>query len=83
MSYFVITLSYVFLGFMYLIGFVIISTWIPPLYQAKFMKPFRYVTDAFMQPFRGILVFGPLDFTPIIGIILLQLIYRLFIFLIY
>ena len=46
----------------------IIMSWIPPLYDTKVFRFFRKGTDFYLRPFRGLLVLGFLDFTPIIGL---------------
>ena len=65
-------LYYLMYGFLGLISITIIASWIPPLYNLKMFRIFRRVTDTYMQPFHGMLVLGFLDFTPIIGIVLLE-----------
>ena len=56
----------------------IIMSWIPPLYDTKVFRFFRRGTDFYLRPFRGWLVIGFLDLTPIIGIFILQFIMRIF-----
>ena len=54
-------------------GFMMISivmSWIPPLYSTKIYRFFRKGTDFYLRPFRGLLVVGVLDLTPIIGFLI-------------
>ncbi len=48
----------------------IILTWIPFLYKFKFFRGIRKICDWYLGPFSGVLVLGPLDFTPIVGFVL-------------
>lgn len=48
----------------------IIMSWIPPLYNTKVFIFFRKGTDFYLRPFRGLLVIGFLDLTPIIGLLI-------------
>lgn len=60
----------------------IICSWIPVLYKFKFFRGLKRVADAYMGPFHGLLVFGGfLDFTPMMGIILYELLIRAYIYL--
>lgn len=56
------------------LGISIIMSWIPPLNEYMFFRGIRKVSDWFLRPFRGVLVFGPIDFTPMIGITIFQFI---------
>lgn len=53
----------------FLIAGVFLS-WMPFLYKYKFFRIVGKIGDWYMKPFTGILVIGPLDFTPIIGFML-------------
>lgn len=48
----------------------IIMTWIPNAFQHRFPILIRKIADWYMAPFRGWLVIGFLDLTPIIGLLL-------------
>lgn len=48
----------------------IILSWIPFLYKYKFFRGIRKICDWYLGPFSGIIVIGPLDFTPIVGFLL-------------
>ena len=65
-------------GYSYIIFASIILTWLPSLYQYKIPRLVRKVADWYMWPFRGFLVIGILDFTPMIGIVLYETIVGLF-----
>ena len=48
----------------------VIMTWLPFLYNFKIFRMIAKMCDWYLGPFRGILVLGPLDFTPLIGFFL-------------
>lgn len=50
----------------------IILSWIPTAYESKIGSMILNVSNWYMRPFRGWLVIGFLDFTPIIGIVIYQ-----------
>ena len=50
----------------FLIGGIILS-WFPMLMRFRIFRWIRIISDWYMEPFQGYLIFGPLDFTPIIG----------------
>lgn len=47
----------------------ILLSWLPFLYQYKIFRAIRKIGDWYMGPFSGVLVLGPIDFTPIVGFI--------------
>lgn len=58
-------------------GFLTISiilSWLPSLYEYKIFRLIRSVSDWYLRPFRGVLVIGMFDLTPIIGIGIYQFI---------
>ncbi len=52
-----------------LIAFVL-GSWIPELRKTKIYDIIRKIANPYMRIFRGLLVFGMMDFTPILGFIL-------------
>ena len=52
-----------------LIAYVLLS-WIPEIRQTKFYFYLHQLADPYLRLFRGIIVMGQLDFTPIIGFII-------------
>lgn len=50
----------------------IILSWIPNAYSTKFGNVIYNMSNWYMRPFRGWLVIGFLDFTPIIGVLIYQ-----------
>jgi uncharacterized protein YggT (Ycf19 family) len=64
-----------YLGFM---GLNILFSWFPRLYDYKFFRGCRTISDWYLGKFRGIIIFGPLDITPIIGLMLYQFIISMF-----
>lgn len=57
------------LYFYLLIAYVLLS-WIPDIRQSRFYYVLHQITDPYMRLFRGIIVMGQFDFTPIIGFML-------------
>lgn len=55
-----------------LIAYVLMS-WIPELRGTKIHRIISNIADPYMRLFRGLLVIGMLDLTPIIGFILFQI----------
>lgn len=82
MSYILIGIYYLLSGYLSLITLNIILSWFPPIYNLKFFRFLRRITDAYMEPFHGFLTFGFLDFTPIVGILIFEGIIRAYLFLI-
>lgn len=80
MSYIIIGIYYLLLGFSGLITLSIILTWIPGLYNFTLFKAIRKLTDTYMEPFQGSLVLGIIDFTPIIGVVLFDLIINAYVY---
>ncbi len=57
--------------FYMIIAYVLLS-WVPEIRQSKFYATLYQIVDPYMRVFRGVLVFGGMDFTPIVGIMLLR-----------
>ncbi len=69
MMYLVLSsLYYILLGYWYVMTFSIILSWIPGIQNTKICRIIRYIGDLFLYPFEGKLVFGIIDFTPVIGL---------------
>ena len=78
LNYILIAL-YIFLwAFNGIIVISIILSWIPQALNTKVGATVYEISNWMLHPFRGWLVIGFLDFTPIIGIALLQFIMRIF-----
>lgn len=60
--------------FSWFLGISIILSWIPSLYEYKIFRLIRRVSDWYLRPFRGVLVIGMFDLTPMIGIGIYQFI---------
>lgn len=75
---FVLTLFDIY--YLFLICGVFLS-WLPFLYKYRIFQFIGRVGDWYMRPFNGVVVLGPLDFTPIVGFIIyngfLELVYYL------
>ncbi len=58
--------------YFYMIIAYILLSWIPEIRESKFYYLLYQIVSPYMRFFRGILVFGQMDFTPIAGIMLLR-----------
>ena len=67
LRYFLFGLYYILDAYYFILIVSIIISWIPGIRNSKFYRVIRGISDAYLGPFRGILVIGFLDFTPIIG----------------
>lgn len=68
---------YVFLSiYYYVIIVTIILSWTPAV-RTSVYQFLKTITDPFLNLFRGFLVFSNLDFSPLIGLILYQLLLQL------
>ncbi len=54
-----------------IIGYILLS-WVPELRNSRIYAFLHQIVDPYLRIFRGFLVFGNFDFTPIIGILLLR-----------
>lgn len=59
--------------YLYVIIASILMSWVPELRRTKIGQLIDRIASPFMNLFRGIVVVGMFDFTPMIGIILYQL----------
>lgn len=48
----------------------ILSSWIPELRKTRIFQLIHTLANPYMRIFRGLLVFGMMDFTPILGFML-------------
>lgn len=63
-----------------LIGGVLL-TWVPFLYKFGIFRLIARMANWYLEPFSGVLVLGPIDFTPLIGFFLFDGIVSLIYFL--
>lgn len=71
MIYYFLYALYILMSIFDIVIFIsIIMTWIPNAFQHKFPIFIRKISDWYMAPFRGWIVLGFLDLTPIIGLLL-------------
>ncbi|MDA3932508.1 MAG: YggT family protein [Tenericutes bacterium] len=64
--------TYIFLRiYFYVMILYIILSW-TPLVNSKFYSVLRKIVDPYLGIFRGLFVFGSMDFTPIVGLLLYQ-----------
>lgn len=66
-----LNILFIFLRVYYSIMIIcIFLTWIPSLYRYKFFRVLHYIGGGYLNYFRGKIVIGFLDFTPMIGLLL-------------
>ncbi len=78
LNYFLISLYIILWAYHGIIFISIILTWIPNVLNTKVGSAIYGMSNWMLKPFRGWLVIGFLDLTPIIGILILQFIMRIF-----
>ncbi len=71
-------LYYALQAYYYILIAYILMSWIPELRGSKVHKIIHSIANPYMRIFRGLLVFGRMDFTPIIGFFLYQIGLRYF-----
>lgn len=62
----------------YTIIAAILLGWIPEITKTGFYAFLRRVTDPYLRIFRGLLVIGMVDLTPILGLLLYQFVMNAF-----
>ena len=77
LKYFMIGLYVILSIYQFIILVSIIMSWIPNAYNTKIGNGIYHISNWYMKPFRGWLVLGFLDFTPIIGLGIYQFILQL------
>jgi len=65
-------LYYVLQAYFYTLILYILLSWIPDLRESKFYYYLHVITNPYLRLFRGIVVIGQFDFTPIIGFLFYQ-----------
>ncbi len=68
--YALIVLFYLLQGYFYFMILTIILGWLPSFREGKIYPWMEKVTDVYLGRFKGILVAGQVDFTPIVGFII-------------
>jgi YggT family protein len=63
-------LGYLLRAYYYILIIYVLMSWIPELRGSKFHRIIHGIANPYMRIFRGLLVFGMMDFTPILGFIL-------------
>jgi len=67
-----LVLYYALTAYYYIMIAYILMSWIPELRRSKFYGFVSSVTDPYLRIFRGLIVIGMMDLTPIIGLMLYQ-----------
>lgn len=70
MLLFLVLLGYALQGYYWVLIASVLLSWIPELRNTGLYRIIRGIADPYMRLFRGLLVFGMMDFTPIIGFLL-------------
>lgn len=70
MTHCINVLLYILYAYNFILIAGVIMSWLPFLYNFKIFRLIAIVGNWYMEPFRGVIVLGPLDFTPIIGFFL-------------
>jgi len=70
MTFCINVLFQILLFYNYILIAGIFLTWLPMLYNFKFFRIIKKMSDWYIEPFSGYLILGPIDFTPIIGFII-------------
>lgn len=61
---------YILYAYFWVIIIYILLGWIPSIRQSKFYYQLHIIVSPFMDTFRGLLVIGMIDLTPMIGLFL-------------
>ncbi len=70
MIFFLQVLYYILNIYFYILIAYVLLSWVPDIRETKFYYYLHQIADPYMRLFRGILVFGQMDFTPIVGFLL-------------
>ena len=70
MSTVLLVVYYVLQVYFYVLIAYILLSWIPDIRGTRFYEALERIADPYMRIFRGVIVIGQMDFTPIIGFIL-------------
>lgn len=70
--YFLRVLEFLLTGYYYVLIAYVLLSWVPSLHQSKFYYYIALLANPYMRIFRGILVIGMIDLTPILGFIIYQ-----------
>lgn len=76
METFLMILSYLYLAlnlYLSFITIVLVLSWIPGITEHRWFAFCQKIADFYIGRFHGLVVFGNLDFTPILGIILFEI----------
>jgi len=65
-------LYYILLGYFYILIADVLLSWLPEIRRTRFGQLIHQIANPYMRLFRGWIVVGMFDFTPIIGFIIYQ-----------
>ncbi|MFP4286819.1 MAG: YggT family protein [Candidatus Izemoplasmataceae bacterium] len=70
MVLFLSIIYYILRIYLYILVAYVLLSWIPELRSTRFYQILHQITEPYMRLFRGLIVIGYFDFTPIIGFML-------------
>jgi YggT family protein len=70
--YFLRGLEFLLTAYYYVLIAYVLLSWVPSLHQSKLYYYIASLANPYMRIFRGILVIGMIDLTPILGFIIYQ-----------
>ena len=70
--YFLIIIYYILQVYYWILIAYVLGSWIPELRKTRIYRVIHQLANPYMRIFRGLLVFGMMDFTPILGFLLYQ-----------
>ena len=76
-------LYYILLTYAVFLGINILLSWVPNLYEYKFFRICKSISDWYLGPFHGGVVLGSIDFTPMIGLAIYQIAIECLVFISY
>ena len=77
MNYCINILLYILYAYYYVMMAGVLLTWVPFLYKFKIFRLIAIMSNWYLGPFKGVLVLGPIDFTPLAGFFLFDGIIKL------
>ncbi len=74
LSSILIVVYYLLNAYFYFMVAMIILSWIPGIYDKGWYQALSKISDVYIGRFRGLIVLGNIDFTPIIGFLFYELV---------
>ncbi len=70
MGLFLLGLFYVLQVYFYMMIMFVLLTWFPSMRETRIYYLLYLITNPYLRVFRGVVVFGQMDFTPLVGFLL-------------